>query len=68
MGIRVGDFVRRYNGEAITEAADVVKLVGEAKDKSIPLEIQRGDETMHLTAKPGRLGLAMEDRLKPPAK
>ena len=68
LGIRVGDVVRRYNGEAITKFADLVKLVGEVKGEAIPLEIQRGDETLGLTAKPGRLGLGLEDRPKPPAK
>ena len=68
LGIRVGDIVRRYNGQAITKTADLVKLTGEVKGGAIPLEIQRGDETLQLTAKPGRLGLMLENRPRPPAK
>jgi tetratricopeptide (TPR) repeat protein len=68
LGIRVGDVVRRYNGQEITKVADLVKLTGESKGDAIPLEIQRGDETLKFTAKPGRLGLALEDRPKPTAK
>jgi tetratricopeptide (TPR) repeat protein len=68
LGIRVGDVVRRYHGQEITKTADLQKLTGEVKGDAIPLEIQRGDETLKLTAKPGRLGLALEDRPKPRAK
>jgi hypothetical protein len=58
--------VRRYNDQAITKIADLV--TDEVKGDAIPLEIQRGDETLKLTAKPGRLGLMLEDRPKPRAK
>ena len=62
LGIRVGDVVRRYNGQEITKLTDLIKLTGESKGEAIPLEIQRGTETLKFTAKPGRLGLALEDR------
>ena len=62
LGIRAGDIVRRYNGEAITKKAQIVKLTGESKGEAIPLEIQRGTETLKLTAKPGRLGLVVENK------
>jgi S1-C subfamily serine protease len=68
LGIRVGDVVRRYHGQEITKLDELVKLTGEVKGDAIPLEIQRGEETLKLTAKPGRLGLALEDRPKPRAK
>ncbi len=47
--------------------ADLVKLTGEAKGDAIPLEIH-GDDTLKLTAKPGRSGLMLENRPKPSAK
>ncbi|MEP6668605.1 MAG: tetratricopeptide repeat protein [Chthoniobacter sp.] len=68
LGIQVGDIVRRYNGHAISKGAEFVKLVDEGNGDAIPLEIQRGDDTVKLTAKPGRLGLMLEDRPKPPPK
>ena len=62
LGILAGDIIRRYNGEVITQAGQVVKLTGETREGAIPLEIQRGGETLRLTAKPGRLGLRLEDK------
>jgi len=59
--------VRRYAGQEITKMADLVKLTGEAKGDAIPLEIH-GDDTLKLTAKPGRSGLMLENRPKPSAK
>ena len=62
LGILAGDIIRRYNGEVITQVEQVVKLTGETREGAIPLEIQRGGETLRLTAKPGRLGLRLEDK------
>ncbi len=64
LGIRVGDILKRYNGEEITKVIQVVQLTGESRDDGvgISLEIQRGTETLKLTAKPGRLGLLLENK------
>ena len=64
LGIKEGDMIRRYNGEEIVTFEQIVKMTGEIKAESIPLEIQRGDEVLKLTAKPGKLGLRLENRLK----
>ena len=68
LGIRAGDIVRRYNGEAIIKGEQLVKLTGETKGEAIPVEIQRGSETLKLIAKPGRLGLMLENKLHTEAK
>ena len=60
--------MRRYNGQEITKSAALVKLTGETKGDAIPLELQRGEEILKLAAKPGRLGLVLEDSAKPLAK
>lgn len=64
LGVKVGDVIHRYNGDAITNVEQLVTLTGETKAEAIPLEIQRGSETLKLTAKPGRLGLRLENKPK----
>ena len=49
-------------GEAITKVEQFIQLIGETKGEAIPVEIQRGSGTLKLTAKPGRLGLALENK------
>ena len=68
LGIKEGDVIRRYHGEEISSFDQLIKLVGETQDESIPLEIQRGDLTLKPTAKPGKLGLRLENKPRAPAK
>jgi len=65
LGIQPGDVILRYHGQAITSVAQFIQLTGEVKDEAIPLEIQRGKEILKLTAKPGKLGVKIQNVMPP---
>ena len=65
LGIQSGDVILRYQGQAITSMAQFIQFTGEVKDEAIPLEIQRGKEILKLTAKPGKLGVKIQNVMPP---
>ena len=65
LGIKPGDVILRYHGQAITTMDQLIQLTGEVKDEAIPLEIQRGKEILKLTAKPGKLGVKIQNVMPP---
>lgn len=67
LGLRVGDIFVRYNEQPITSTAQLIRLTGESTGDAIPVEMRRGEQTLKLTAKAGRFGIAIENRPLAPA-
>lgn len=66
LGLQVGDEYVSYNGQTISSTSQIVRLTGESKGESVPLEVLRGGKKHVFAAKPGKLGTRIENRPLPP--
>lgn len=59
LGLKVGDIITSYAGKAQTTQAGLIAAV---KDNTaeVPVVVRRGDQTLTVTAKPGKLGVYLE--------
>lgn len=59
-GLREGDILVRYGGEAVTTREGFIRLIGaKAQEAAIPVVVLRGGKEQELQVKGGRLGLAL---------
>ena len=62
-GVRAGDVIQQINGEAVSTADAVQRLVEQnGLQKSLTLTIQRGDRTLQLRVRPEPLPAPIESR------
>jgi Do/DeqQ family serine protease len=55
-GIRAGDVIQKINNESVTDADTVQRIVEGSKiGSSLPIELERGDQTVNITVQPGVL-------------
>lgn len=67
LGLQTGDVYLNYDGRAITSKEQLIQLAGESKREAIPLEVLRDGKKLNFSAKPGKLGIRIENRPLPPA-
>lgn len=56
-GIKIGDYILFINNTYIRESEEINKIVQANKDKSIPLVLLRGKDTIRVSVKPSMEGL-----------
>ncbi len=69
LGVEVGDQLISYNQQPIKRRADLQaakKAADDAKLETVQVVLQRGDKTLELTFKAGRLGIGAGERYKEP--
>jgi hypothetical protein len=56
IGLKLGDIITTYAGKPVTTQAELTTLVT-AGTNDAPIVVQRGDQVVTVTAKPGKLGV-----------
>jgi regulator of sigma E protease len=72
-GLQVNDIILAVNGQPVDETSDISLLIADNLDRPLEIQVQRGDETLTLTATPlssrlptqGPLGITMIPATRP---
>ncbi|HEX3133190.1 MAG TPA: PDZ domain-containing protein, partial [Planctomycetota bacterium] len=59
LGLQIGDIITSYAGKPVLTPADLIAIIT-ANTTDAPVVVQRGDQFMTVTAKPGKLGIYLE--------
>ena len=69
LGVEVGDVIVSYNGEEITTRTELraqIKAVRESDAEEVVMVLRRGQETVEITLKPGRIGIGSVEKYSEP--
>jgi len=69
LGVEPGDVIVSYNGEKIMTQAALRKQIKAARDagvEEIPMVLRRGEETIEIQLKPGKIGIRSAEKYNEP--
>ncbi|MHC5012450.1 MAG: hypothetical protein ACYTG6_16155, partial [Planctomycetota bacterium] len=70
LGVEVGDVIASYHGVEIASRAQLRERIQAAQEEGVEdvtMTLRRGEETIEIQLKPGRIGIGAEERYSEPA-